>query len=845
MNSRFSQLKGNIGCWFAASSILCLVTLLVLAKLGIDYFNNISVLYDQKNYTRADLFIPPKGSLLIRSDLVSKMDQHFYEQKGGIKVIALIGIGGAGKTTLARYYALKQNAQVIWEIDSETKEGAIKSFEKLASALANTDKDKMLLKELRQVTDFSRRENYLIQFIRGKLRNSAPWFLIFDNIEKFNDLDRIFPNDTNLWGKGNILITTRNENIQNTGLVPAAIRITELKPKEKLKLFLSINKAGSDASSNSFAQETEKLLYEIPSFPLDVSAAAYYLKATNISHEKYLENLKRHDDRFEDLQQDIHRGYNPYFKSRVGIITLNIMQLVKLSEDFRDLLYLICLLDSQNIPRELLENFKKSTLVDKFIYNMKKYSLITNESHKSSIIHIISMHRSTQEICLKFLKDELQLNESSSAIEAIHNVLKKYTHQANNKSNFELMQLLTTHCTVFLNHKEDISKNIRASIAHELGNLYKLLGYYAQAFQNFDMSLELFKQMGNMSDQILVTSDIGYTFCIIGKYKEAINILSPALEYMINYFGKDSIKAAKMALELGIANKYAGNFKESQKLFIQSAAIYEQSNMDFEFVKVTTHLGDIYTYMGQYIEARRLLEKNLTYYRNKRDTLGYAWTSRLLGRLYNEIGLNKKAQEILEHCLITYTRLYGHRHIKLIEILDNLTMASLSLGEYKEAQKYIEKCEEIHDMHIKMEIRNYFLDKIFLSKGRNENARKLLLDEYQIYKNYYGSDHIKTAKVLNDIGFVDLLEGNINSAEIAFHQALVIYEKNKHPERYRSLEMLAELYLMKSRTANLNSNNYQTEAIKCLKNAYKIVKVSFSEDSPHLHRIEQKLKNLS
>lgn len=843
MNNLFSQFRGNIRAKYTTFSIISLITLILLVNLGVEYYNNFSELLTQRKYIQDELFIPSKDSLLIRSDLVLKIDNHFVKQKGGIKVVALIGIGGAGKTTLARYYALKRNARVIWEINSETKESAIKSFEKLASVLAKTDEDKMLLKEIRQVSDISKREDTLILFIRDKLRNSAPWFLIFDNIENFHDLSRIFPNDANLWGHGNILITTRNANVKNTGLI-SAVHINELKPEEKLELFLRIKNQGLDITSHSLGKETEKLLHEIPSFPLDVSAAAYYLRATNISYEKYIENLKNHDERFEDLQQDIHKGYATYFKSRFGIITLNVMQLIKQSDGFKDLLFFICLLDSQNIPRELLDNFKNPALVDKFIYNLKKYSLITSETNKSPRMYTISMHRSTQEICLKFLKDELQLNKNPSVMEEIHTALKKYTHQSTNASNFELMQLLALHCAAFLSHIDDVSKNIRASIGHELGNLYKLLGYYEKAFQSFDTSLELYKEVGNKSNEILVTSDIGYTFCIIGKYKNAIRILRPALEYMISNFGKDDIKVAKMALELGIANKYAGNFTDSQKLFIQSAAIYERNKMDLEYAKVTTHLGDIYTYTGQYIEARKLLERNLIYYKSKEDTLGYAWTSRLIGRLYNDIGLYKKAKETLEHCLKTYMNLYGHRHIKLIEILDNLTMVSLSLGEYRNAQKYIEKCEDIHDTNLKMEIRNYYLDKIYISKGQYENARKYLRDAYRIYKIYYGSEHIKTAKVLNDLGFVDLQEGNLSNAKVAFHQALFIFKQNRHPDCYKSLEMLADLYLLKSRTENLNSTKYQTKAIDCLNSACEIVKLSFPKDSPHLYGIEQKLKRL-
>ncbi len=88
------------------------------------------------------------------------------------------------------------------------------------------------------------------------------------------------------------------------------------------------------------------------------------------------------------------------------------------------------------------------------------------------------------------------------------------------------------------------------------------------------------------------------------------------------------------------------------------------------------------------------------------------------------------------------------------------------------------------------------------------------------------------------MGQTSLLRGQIETAEKHINKALEILEKRNHPERYISLETLSELYLNKSK-------DLKQQAIDCLQQAHHIVKDFFPSDSPHIVRIQARIKSLS
>ena len=360
-----------------------------------------------ETFTVHSEFSLPKESIFLDRPQLEKQMRMVLNGQSGIKKIALVGFGGSGKTTLARKFARSEKSSIKWELNAESSDTLIQSLKELSYALANTKEKKEELEFIQKITNIKERDNQTMLFVKNNLKQSGDWLLIYDNVENFTTIMPCLPHDVNVWGRGTVLITTRNANVQNCFYINTddVIQMNALSETEKNKLFTMILSDKAPASNNNNKQEVLSFLKELPSFPLDILTAAYYIKDTNVPYTSYLREVKTLSADFVATQESFLVDTCPPTKTRYGMISLTLTKLIHDNPTYKELLFFISLMDSQNIPKKVLTYYLNNTLIEPFMHALRGQSLITYENTTDTHSpHYFSLHRSVQEADLVFFE---------------------------------------------------------------------------------------------------------------------------------------------------------------------------------------------------------------------------------------------------------------------------------------------------------------------------------------------------------------------------------------------------------------------------------------------------------
>jgi tetratricopeptide (TPR) repeat protein len=794
------------------------------------------------------------GTCLPRTELVTSI-QHKLNVDQPIPVVALVGMSGVGKTMLARMVSKQHTGSLVWELSTHNLSSLNASFKDLADGLAKTVEQKKELAYINNLNNGDAKDRKLLSFVKEALLKEKDWLLIFDNVDSLSDINAYIPLDPKNWGKGKVILTTCNSNLQHAYFLPKEniVEVQELSPEESLELFIT-TVCGSRSVGASERLEIAEFLKHIPPFPLDISVTAQYILHNQITYSDYLERMQQQG--FHETQENLLKEMHQHSHSRHHLMRLSIQHVLETQPEFVDLFLMICMLDAAHIPRVFLESSKSKLIVDNFMLQMKKYSLIHQDSDAINI-KTFSIPKVTQDIGMQYLSEFIGTHNFPHRKLAIIQLIEHVVQSVLDAEDNEYLKLQAPHLKRLI-AAEDISVTTQAALKCLLGCTYYYLG-------NVELTIQLIIEavpqlestpLGQELKIAMALSCLGDSLRNKGKYDESMKSLETSLKI---YSQKEnmSIHHARTLTYLGNTYRAKGSYGKAKTVLQQSIDIYKQHPHYFE--ESAQPLGVLSTIcrdLGEYKAARDLMEKSLSLYKEQNKYLmWYIGISLCLGSTYTALGDPQKAQSTLEKCDKLIHTSYSEQHPLYPWILIYLGDSLRHQGQFENAQKALE--QGIHMFETRFGDKNlgYAIGlsragAIYLELDNLNKATQLLKQSYQLLENNFGKDHFQLGYPLYLLGRVMFKNLDLDHAESSLKTSLELYTQVNHTDMHYPLAALAEVFAERAKKEKEHKNIptallHEQQARNYLTRALNIVKERCIENSSHEQKIltlQKKLK---
>jgi tetratricopeptide (TPR) repeat protein len=723
--------------------------------------------------------VPPRNpNFTGRGELLQALRRQLSQAEAGagVRVGAIYGLGGVGKTQLAIEYAYRYatDHDLVWWIPAEQPMTIPGRLAALARRL--------------HLPDLSSLDEQ-VALLFDELGQRDRWLLMYDNATGPAALDGLHPPA----GGGHLLITSRNPAWRGMG---ATIGVTVLSRTESIAFLRRRGGLHEDAAA--------PLAEALGDLPLALEQAAAYLDETSTAPEEYLDLLK---DRAGEL---FSLGAPSNSEQTIATTwTLALRRAGDESPAAEQLLALCAFLSPENVPRSLLTDHPDvlpeplaAAARDRLGFQralgaLRRYSLVTATQEG------LDLHRLVQAITRQHLDAEQTQKWIAAALglltaafperpsdpdmwprsgRLLRHVLAVCDHAIAGQTEPDTAARLLTSAARYLWSRADLQQATvlleRALAIHEaqlgpnhlttassLNNLAAALracNDLADARRHLERALGIREHHFGLAhpETAEILNNLGTVLRAQGNFDQAATLLERALAIRTAQLGRDHPDTAQSLHSLAAVRREQGDLGEARTLYEQAVAIREArlGPDDPDTAQSLNNLAFTLREQGDLDQARSLHQRAL---RIRETRLGTdhpdtAWSRNSLGVVLHAQGDLSGARSQLEHALTIRSRHFGPRHPATANTLHHLGLV-------------------LHD------------------QGDLEGARELHERALGIRRARFGSDHPETAQSLHHLAAVLHDQGDLATAHAHYQRAVAIRRAllgPDHPDTVRSRQAL-------------------------------------------------------
>ncbi|KAF5701635.1 ankyrin protein 3 [Fusarium globosum] len=608
---------------------------------------------------------------------IAQIQNLLFRESGG-RSVALVGLGGMGKTQIALQFAyLIKNDKESDHVDNVIWMSA------LSIAIFESECSKM-------ITQFG------IEFLPGETakdtfkrflcsQEAGKWLLIIDNVDDMDTLcgsmkapegiAQFIPDREH----GYILFLTRSRQVATSVAPNNIVEVSELDGHDAEALLQTILKEKIEMQDKSLI---EKLLQDLAYNPLAIAQLAAYMNVNEISVSEGLSLLESsHEIRDEILGDDVKLSVIALFNRSFDAINA-------VNKAAAELLTFMALLGPDAIPRALLLQTESEESTTRAIETLHNYCLLQKVKDGETF----HMHRLLRSAAQRWGKQHgFEIRMRQKAFVHIANVLKS----ANSDSSAACRDYMP-HALTLLTNTEGVKTEAISNLGYWIGRCLRIGGRIRQAVGILESVVEIQSATLDREDAARLSSqhELASAYLSNGQIEEAIELLENVIAIRRILAENDNSRLASQHV-LAVAYRKKGLIKEAVELLehVVAAAQAGLAENDPFRMKSQLELASTYQSGGQIKKAIELLEHTVAAreYMQPETHPDRLATQYNLGQAYRSNGQVKEAIELLSHVVLVQADTLTEAHPDRLAGQYELAMAFQANGQSKEAIGLLEQ----------------------------------------------------------------------------------------------------------------------------------------------------------
>lgn len=319
--------------------------------------------------------------------------------------------------------------------------------------------------------------------------------------------------------------------------------------------------------------------------------------------------------------------------------------------------------------------------------------------------------------------------------------------------------LSLTYSRDALKQSEKINYKLGIAIAHNnIGYSLTDLGNYKDALENYLISIDLFKDLGEENREAIAYNDIGYIFQTQGLIEKAIENYIKSLKLLEKLDDKASIGACLN--NIGLLYHEQNNFEKALEYYERGLKVKEEIGDEKSIAVSLNNIGSLYFSQQKYYEAKEYFFKSLAKRKKTNDNPGIGQSLINISGIYRE---QKEYDTALEYLLMSEKiQREINNNAGIVNTLNSIGVIYRLKKDKKSAQPYLDEA--------------YNLAKTIGSPELIKNTSLSLSNQYRDLKDFEKSYRL----LIEHYQMVDSLQNTENTHKTIQMGMQYEFEKKLH-----------------------------------------------------------------